>query len=118
MHELSLCQNVMRSIERASLEHRFNRVVRVRLRIGALAGVDVDALRFAFDIATRGSVADGAALEIERIPGVAHCAICRREVEIPDRLSACPSCGGYQLRVLRGDGMKIADLEVEGSDAS
>ena len=62
MHELSLCQDIVRAIERAARERGFTRVLRVELEIGVLAGVEIEALRFGFKVAARDSVADGAHL--------------------------------------------------------
>jgi hydrogenase nickel incorporation protein HypA/HybF len=36
----------------------------------------------------------------------------RREVEIDDRLSPCPNCGGGKLMPTGGDEMRIKDLEA------
>ncbi len=85
---------------------RFTRVLRVRLEIGVLAGVEIEALRFGFEVAARDSVAERAALVIEECAGSAWCEQCRRDVSIPDRLSPCPVCGGYGLRVTGGTEMK------------
>ena len=113
MHELSLCQDIVRAVERAARSQRFTRVLRVRLEIGVLAGVEIEALRFGFEVAARDSVAERAALVIEECAGSAWCEQCRRDVSIPDRLSPCPVCGGYGLRVTGGTEMKIKNLEVE-----
>lgn len=112
MHELSLCQDIVRALEQAAVRERFSRILRVRLEIGALAGVEVDALRFGFRFASKGTVAQGAELVIRQAPGRAWCDDCGHEVEIPDRLSGCPVCGGYGLRVTGGAEMKINDVEV------
>ena len=90
MHEFSLCQDIVRAIERAARERGFTRVLRVELEIGVLAGVEIEALRFGFKVAARDSVADGAHLAIDRRAGSAWCEHCRREVNIPDRLSSYP----------------------------
>ena len=45
------------------------RVTSVRLQIGAGAGVVVDALRFCFDVCTRGTPLEDATLEIDSTAG-------------------------------------------------
>jgi hydrogenase nickel incorporation protein HypA/HybF len=52
------------------------RVARVVLEIGRLSGVVPDALHFCFEICAKGTILDGAALEIREIAGRAHCAAC------------------------------------------
>ncbi|MEQ1712058.1 MAG: hydrogenase maturation nickel metallochaperone HypA, partial [Hyphomicrobium sp.] len=62
MHEMALCESIRCTLEEQSRLRRFSRVARVSLEIGPLAGVEVEALRFGFDVVMRGSVAEGAVL--------------------------------------------------------
>ena len=73
----------------------------------------MEALRFGFDVTTRGTLADGAGLEIIDIPGAAWCSACACEVPAPTRYEPCPRCGGYQLRITAGEELRIKELEVE-----
>jgi len=113
MHEMSLCESIMQIIEDEAQRQGFGRVIRVRLEIGRLSGVEIEAMRFGFDAVTRDSLADGAELEIIELPGTAWCLPCGCEVEVQQRFDACPRCGSYQLQVVSGDQMQIKDREVE-----
>lgn len=113
MHEMSLCESVLQILEEQARVQHYRRVRRVRLEIGALVAVDEQAMRFGFEAVTRGSLAQGAILEIIPLPGQAWCRWCRRPVEIAQRFEPCPRCGGYQLRVIGGDELRIKDLEVD-----
>lgn len=110
MHEMSLCEGILQIVETHAAGA--TRVMRVRLEIGAFAGVEVDALRFCFDAVTRGTVAEGAALEIDGIPGTAYCFDCGETVAIPERLAPCPRCAGGRLMPNAGDAMRVKDIEV------
>lgn len=112
MHEMSLAEGVIRIVEDCARRERVARVLAVRLEVGELAGVEVDALRFCFEVAARGGVAEGARLEIDRTPGEAWCMKCARTVPIASRIDPCPECGSWQLQVSGGTGMRVADLEV------
>jgi len=113
MHELSLCVELIRVIEDQTRRQHFHRVRTVRLTVGALAGVEVEALRFGFTVAARGTLAEDAVLEIEQPPGQAICLDCGAVVEVRDREEACPHCGGYFLRVRGGTELRVLELEVE-----
>lgn len=113
MHEMSLCESILQIVEDESQRQGFQRVVRVRLEIGRLSGVEIDAMRFCFGAVTRDSLAADADLEIIELPGKAWCLPCACEVEVGQRFDACPQCGSYQLQVTGGDEMRIRDLEVE-----
>jgi hydrogenase nickel incorporation protein HypA/HybF len=58
-------------------------VRRVVLRVGAASGVVLDALRFAFDALSPGTLADGAALEIEEVADGTALELARVEVVVP-----------------------------------
>jgi len=113
MHEMSLCEGMLRIIEDQARLHDFSRVRSVRLEIGALAAVDPEAMRFCFDAVTRGSVAEGARLDLLVPPGTAWCHHCGQTVEIAGRQDPCPLCDGFRLEVTGGAGMRIVDLEVD-----
>jgi hydrogenase nickel incorporation protein HypA/HybF len=109
MHEMSLAEGVLQVVEDAAQA----RPVRlVRLEIGALAAVELQALRFAFDVVKHGSVAAGAALDILATPGEAWCMHCCTSVPIAARGDACPTCGSHQLQVTGGDAMRVKELEL------
>lgn len=112
MHELALCQSVVNTLAEQARIHCFNRVTAVRLEIGALSCVSAEAIEFCFAAVTRGTLADGADLELIRLPGLAWCLECDAMVAIGERYEGCPRCGGYRLRLTQGDEMRIKELEV------
>ena len=113
MHEMSLCEGVLQVLEQNARTQGYERVKTVWLEIGGLSGVEPEAIRFSFDVVTRGSLADGAALEIVELPGEAWCMQCAKTVIVKQRFDSCPDCGSYQLQVTAGDEMRIRELEVE-----
>lgn len=113
MHEMSLAENVREIIEDAAREQGFARVMAVRLEIGRLSSVEPEAMRFCFDAAMTGSIAERARLEIVEMPGQGRCEDCGRDLAMDALYEACPYCGGYRVRVTGGDAMRIRDMEVE-----
>src|SRR5690242_16884189 len=76
MHEVSIMEEAVRLAVDAAKATGARRVVGLRLRVGTLSGAVPDALRFAFDVVCRNTMADGASLEIEPVPAAAWCATC------------------------------------------
>ena len=113
MHEMSLCQSVVRILEEQAAAHAYARVKLVRLEVGPLSTVEPEALRFCFDAATRGTLAENATLDIVTTPASAWCFSCGESVTISERNGVCPNCGGYQLQVTGGDELRIKELEVD-----
>jgi len=112
MHEMSLCEGVLRVIEEQAAAQDYHTVKAVWLEVGALAGVEVEALRFGFDVVMKESIAEGARLEVVDVPGQAWCMPCMKNVAIEQRFDPCPECGGHQLQVNGGEELRIKELEV------
>ena len=112
MHEMAICESIRQTLEAQAEVHNFKRVKRVCLEIGPLSGVEPDALRFGFDVVMKGSIADGAQLEIIDCPAEAWCMTCAQTVPIQQRFDSCGKCGSHQLQVTAGEELKIKELEV------
>jgi hydrogenase nickel incorporation protein HypA/HybF len=112
VHELSLAAEILRLVQDAAAREQFQRVAMLRLEAGALAGVEVGALRFALDAVAPGTCLAGAQIDIEEPPGLAWCACCAEEVQIASRADPCPHCGGVPLRPTGGDALRVLDLLV------
>ena len=112
MHEMSLCEGIVQILETEASQQAFQQVNKVFLEIGALAGVEIDALKFCYEVVCEDTIAKGSVLEITRIPGKAWCMQCAKTLLVESRYCACPDCGSYQLQVTGGDEMKIRELEV------
>jgi hydrogenase nickel incorporation protein HypA/HybF len=113
VHELSLAAEILRLVQDAAARERFQRVAMLRLEAGALAGVEVGALRFALDAVAPGTCLEGASIDIEEPPGRAWCGACATEVAIDSRADPCPQCGGVLLRPTGGDALRVLDLLVQ-----
>ena len=88
------------------------RITRLRLRVGTLSGAVPDAMRFAWDVVSRDTLAAGARLEIECVPGLCWCAECRSEFECVDFFNECPSCHNVSSELRRGRELEIASVEI------
>ncbi|WP_028215123.1 hydrogenase maturation nickel metallochaperone HypA [Paraburkholderia mimosarum] len=113
MHELSLAGGVLASVEAAAERERFVSVKMLRLEVGRLAGVEVEALRFALDAIAPGTCFAGARVEIEEPTGSAWCMNCNVSVPLAARGDPCAQCGGYWLQPNGGMGLRIVDLIVD-----
>jgi hydrogenase nickel incorporation protein HypA/HybF len=113
MHEMSLAESVREIVEDTARTHGAHRVSVVRLEVGRLAQVEVEALRFAFEVVQRGSLAEGARLEIGQADGTVWCMACSSAGTIVRRGDACPHCGSWQLQVTGGDRMRVMDIEID-----
>lgn len=113
MHELSLAESLIDVMEDEAKKQHFLKVRKLFLEIGALSSVDPEALRFGFECAAQGTLAEGAALEVTRVPGEAWCLHCHTTITLSEYGEACPHCHGWQLHVTGGQQFQLISLEVE-----
>lgn len=110
MHELSICRSVV-GIVREKANGR--KVTGVRLTVGQLSGIELDALRFCFPLVTEGTELHGANLEIDEVPGRARCTGCDKELAIDVPIGLCPCERREPLIMLSGDELSVKEMEVE-----
>lgn len=113
MHEMALAESVLDLVEFRARREGCRRITTVRLEIGKLSGVEPEAMRFCFDAAASGTLAEGAALDIIERDGSAWCFDCERHTPLAARGAPCPVCGGYRLRLDEGSAMRVSELEIE-----
>jgi len=70
MHEHSLLKDLIRKIETVAHENRTERVLSVRVKLGALAHISPDHFREHFTHAVVGTLAEGAKVEIETLTDI------------------------------------------------
>jgi hydrogenase nickel incorporation protein HypA/HybF len=112
MHEIGLIQRMVEvALDRAAAASA-RRIERVTVRVGAESGVVPEVIVFAFDVATRGTLAEGADLQIEEIALACFCAACELEFAPADALHECPRCHRLGAQVRRGHEFELAALEI------
>jgi len=113
MHEMGIANAVLDAIRAET--HRFpnGHIFKVGVRIGALAGVDPDAMSFCFEALVRGTELEPLVLEIEYCPCRSQCRACGRSYAASREDAICPACGMMESLFLGGDELELSYLEVE-----
>ncbi len=112
MHELSIACSLVKTAVDEARRNGSSRVVSLDLVLGALAGVQPDALTFCFPVAAAGTACEGAHLHIEIEPAKGHCVQCDATSDILDLMSACPQCGTWPIGLDGGREMRLRSVEV------
>ena len=112
MHEVSVMESAIEiAVEQAKAQNA-QQIHRIGMRVGALSSVVPDALEFAFDIVTKGTMAEGATLEIEQVPALCYCPACKIEFEPESFFYECPQCHQPTAEIRRGKELELSFLEV------
>ena len=113
MHELSVCLSILDQVRSLAAERNANRVQRIELRIGPLSGVEVDLLRSAWPMASAGTIAVDADLQIDEADIVVRCESCSSETAAVANRLVCGECGDFRTTVISGDEMILQRVELE-----
>ncbi len=113
MHEMGIAQQML-SIALGAIPGDLPdpRVERLNLRVGRLAAVVEDSLRFCFEIISKETCLEGAELVVETIPVRARCRNCHHEWEVPDVVFTCPSCETGEIELVSGRELEVSSLEL------
>ncbi len=114
MHEAPIAQGIL-DAALAALPDPQARITKVTVAAGVLAGLEGDSLRLYFDEIAKGTAAQGAQLELHRIPARLICADCHAETPYDgsgDLKIECVQCGGPN-RLNGGAELYIESMEVE-----
>lgn len=111
MHELSIALSMIERIEEVAERHG-GRVESIYVRVGILSGVDVQALRFAYEMASEGTTLAGCRLEIEPVPLVVYCPQCATTHKPDPQHILCPRCVTQEQQILEGRELEVRALEI------
>ena len=113
MHELGIAQQ-MADIAIASIPRDIEnpRVERLNLKIGKLAAVVEDSLRFCLEIISKDTPLEGAKLFIEEVPVRVQCNRCNHRWQVDGPVFKCPECGFGEVKILSGRELEITSLEL------
>ena len=114
MHELSIAISLIEAAQEEMVKHHAASVTAVHLRVGALAGVEKDALLFSFGLAAEGTPLEGSQLIIEDVPVMVYCAACgvRRPIRSLQSF-CCAACGAPAGEVVQGRELEVTALEID-----
>ena len=113
MHELALTQSILNIALAEAAGRGAVRVLEIRIKVGALAGVLPDLVQEYFGIVSADTLAGQARLIIERAPAALACLDCGANCDVDGFVFACPACGSSRIRLDNGREFYVESLEIE-----
>ncbi|OGV97182.1 MAG: hydrogenase maturation nickel metallochaperone HypA [Nitrospinae bacterium RIFCSPHIGHO2_02_39_11] len=113
MHELSIVQNILDIAEAEAKKNNAAKIIKIRLKIGEMAGVAVDSIRFCFESIKYNTIAKDAKLLIDHIPLTGRCKNCSVDFVIKNYRFICENCNGNKVEIIGGKELQIEELEAE-----
>jgi hydrogenase nickel incorporation protein HypA/HybF len=113
-----LADQVLQSVLDYMKERNIARIHLVKVELGELKGLENSSLRMAYEVLSKGTLAENSKLSITRIKGIVACPACGFEGSLTkmehehviDPAFHCPSCGASVV-VKRGRELNITKIE-------
>lgn len=113
MHELAITESLIDLINREAGDKGFQKVLTISLRVGEYSGLVPDCIREFFPIAAKGTLAEGAELDIRSVPAAFRCLECGYAGPVSRKAACCPDCGSTAIRMTAGREFFVESLKVE-----
>ncbi len=113
---MGIISGVLDAVNASAANAGAERVLAVNLRVGVMTEAIEDALMFAFEAMSEGTLCEGATLSIEWVEPESLCMECMEEFSHDRFHRVCPHCGSYETVITAGRELDIASIEVDLPD--
>ena len=115
MHELPVINSILKVVLKHAVDNNVTKVMAVNLQVGQLSDLEDKWMQQYFDHLSKGGIAEGAQLKIERIPVVMKCSDCNFSYTVDiknDEAYSCPECKSQKYTMISGREYFIKNLEA------
>ena len=117
MHELAICQALLRQVMEVAEERGTQRIGRITLRIGPLSGIEPELLKTAFPLVAAGTPSEGASIAIEDSPIRVRCQNCGSTSQTFTNRLLCGDCDSWRVKLVSGYEMLLVSVEFLDTQA-
>ncbi len=112
MHELALCDAMLKMVRQVVEDEELEGVNSITVEVGSLSGVVPKFIEDCWEAVIDGTEFADTAIKVETLNGIAKCLDCGAEFEADLNDLRCPDCGGQKLTPLTGREMTIKEIEA------
>lgn len=113
MHEWGLASNLIIQIQKEGNKRKAKSIKKIKMKIGTLSGVSIEAFSFAFASLINETIIDENALEIEQVDAKSQCLDCGNCFDDPDGFNFCSKCSSIRKKILCGQEMSAESIILE-----
>ncbi len=111
MHETRIAMDLADTVIKVARGEHLGRVSRVNLQFGQMVQIVPDIFRFAFEEATRGTVAENSEIDLEIVPVRLRCNNCLKDYDMDTMVFRCNFCHSTDIVIIQGKEMIIKSIE-------
>ena len=113
MHEVSICQNILKTLEAEMEEDQFQNVREVHLKVGVLSCVEPKILEYIFKYIVEESPFHKCSLHSYLVEVLAACEDCNRNFKVENYRFMCPECDKPSSTIIEGNELTIYKIILE-----
>ncbi|TXT53388.1 MAG: putative hydrogenase nickel incorporation protein HypA [Promethearchaeota archaeon] len=122
MHEFAFAHKIYKIAEQTAQKYNAKKITVIYLEIGELTLIIPELLKESFKIATAGTIAEGAELKIEVLPGKIKCRECGKISEITItkeakltglQLFQCKYCESKDTEIIYGKAANVKNIQIQ-----
>ncbi len=112
MHEVSIISGIVQTALETAQQHEAGRVARVSVVLGDFTHVTEEALRFHFEILSKGTAVEHAEVIVRRENGSVTCWDCGGQNPASTE-PVCPACGSVRIELTGGDQCYLESIDID-----
>lgn len=113
MHEYAVTESILEIIQAEAAKAGAGTVGEVTVVIGELSSFVDRSIEFYFEELSKGTVAEGARLNFQKVEARAACLDCGTEFRPRHAFFSCPQCSSPLFNVLRGHEFYVESIDVD-----
>lgn len=113
MHEMSIAKGILDIVLDTAQDYSASAIHQVNLLVGKMSGIEPDSLHFCFDAVTKGTIAEGARLNIQETSIEGYCIQCERNFSVEEYDFHCPHCKSGMVNVISGRELKVLSIDMD-----
>jgi len=112
MHETTVAESLLTTISDEAVKHNA-KPISAKISCGTLNPINDEALCFAFEAITKGTLCEGVKLEVEHKPIQARCKNCNRNFNVEFSCPRCPKCSSEDFELLADAPLLLEEIELQ-----
>ncbi len=113
MHEVSICQSIINSLETELEKEKLEYVREVYLKVGILSCIEPGILKHVFTFMIVDTPLQHASLQINMVEVLAECGQCNKKFKVEKYMFVCPDCGKPLSNIIEGNELQIHKIILE-----
>jgi hydrogenase nickel incorporation protein HypA/HybF len=113
MHEISICQSIINTIEDEFEHTEVERIREIHLKVGVLSTIEPELLKHVFEFMKLDSRVQNAILLVDLVKVTASCDNCGEKFKVEKYKFVCPACGQLVTDITGGRELLIHKIILE-----